>query len=122
MRGGPSLSLSLPPAVTILVIDGHLHWCGLDAVGSLAALAWPLGCSWFVFPVPGMWACYLVCLLTSGFGVSDCFFCWLCPYVGVGFCFSGLIGFVCWLCLYVGVWLLFIRCILYRADAPIPLF
>ena len=29
-------------------------------------------------------------------------FCWLCPYVGVGFCFSGLIGCLCWLCPYVG--------------------
>ena len=26
VRGGPSLSLSLARAETILVIDGHLHW------------------------------------------------------------------------------------------------
>ena len=38
VRGGPSLSLSLAPAETILVIDGHLHWCGPDSVGSLVAL------------------------------------------------------------------------------------
>ena len=50
MRGGPSLSLSLARAETILMIDGHLHWGGPVAVGSLVALSWPLGDSWFVFP------------------------------------------------------------------------
>ena len=48
VRGGPSLSLSLARAETILMIDGHLHCCG-PAVGSLVALSWPLGGSWFVF-------------------------------------------------------------------------
>ena len=79
VRGGPSLSLSLDRAETILVIDGHLHWCGPSA------LAWPLGGSWFVLPVPGMWACCFgfVCLPRAvGFAWL---FCWLCPYVGVGF-------------------------------------
>ena len=66
VRGGPSLSLSLARAETILVIDGHLHWCGPYAVGSLGALAWPLGGSWFVFPVPGMWACCLVLFAYPG--------------------------------------------------------
>ena len=66
VRGGPSLSLSLARAETILVIDGHLHWCGPDAVGSLGALAWPLGGSWFVFPVPRMWACCLVLFAYPG--------------------------------------------------------
>ena len=33
VRGGPSLSLSLDRAETILVIDGHWHWCGPNAVG-----------------------------------------------------------------------------------------
>ena len=68
VRGGPSLSLSLDRAESILVIDGHLHWCAPNAVGSLGALAWPLGGSWFVLPVPGMWACCFcfVCLLWDG--------------------------------------------------------
>ena len=86
MRGGPSLSLSLARAETILVIDGHLHWCGLDAVGSLGALAWPLGGSWFVLPVPGIWAsCFgFVCFPRAVGFLLGCFG-WLCPYVGVGF-------------------------------------
>ena len=50
VRGGPSLSLSLARAETILMIDGHLHWGGPVAVGSLVALSWPLGESWFGFP------------------------------------------------------------------------
>ena len=33
VRGGPSLSLSWDRAETILVIDGHLHWCGPNAFG-----------------------------------------------------------------------------------------
>ena len=66
VRGGPSLSLSLARAETILVIDGHLQWCGPDAVGSLGTLAWPLGGSWFVFPMPGMWACCLVLFAYPG--------------------------------------------------------
>ena len=48
------------------MIDGHLHWCGPDAVGSLGALAWPLGGSWFVFHVPVMWACCLVLFAYPG--------------------------------------------------------
>ena len=48
-------------------------------------------------------------------------FCWLCPYVVWG-CFSGLIGCLCGLCPYVGDCFLFIRCFLFRADAPFPLF
>ena len=112
VRGGPSLSLSLARAETIRVIDGHFHWCGPDAVGSFGALAWPVGGSWSVFPVLGMWACFVwFCLLSPGCGVIAWLVCWLCPYVGVGFCFSGLIGCLCWLCPYVGDWLLFIRCI-----------
>ena len=47
VRGGPSLSLSLARAETFLMIDGHLHWGGPVAVGSLS---WPLGGSWFGFP------------------------------------------------------------------------
>ena len=66
VRGGPSLSLSLACVETILVIDGHLHWCGPDTVGSLGALAWPLGGSLFVFPVPEMWACCLVLFAYPG--------------------------------------------------------
>ena len=121
VRGGPSLSLSLARAVTIPVIDGHLHLCGLDAVGSLGALALPLGGSRFVFPVPGMWACCLVCLLPRavGFLVGCLLFL---PVCGCWVCFSGLIGCLGWLCPYVGDWLMFIRCILYQADAPTPLF
>ena len=108
VRGGPSLSLSLDRAETILVIDGHLHWCGPNVVGSLGSLAWPLGDSWFVLPVPGMWACC--------FGFFFAYpglwgFAWLCPYVGVGFCCSVLFGCLCWLYPYVGDWLMFIRCI-----------
>ena len=49
VRGGPSLSLSLARAETILVIDGHLHWCGPDSVGSFVALTWAVGGSWVVF-------------------------------------------------------------------------
>ena len=58
VRGGPSLSLSLARAETILMIDGHLNCCG-PAVGSLVALGlWAvLG---LFFPMPGMWACCLV--------------------------------------------------------------
>ena len=83
MRGGPSLSLSLARAKTILVIDGHLQWCGPDAVGSLGALAWPLGGSWFVLPVPGMWAClFWFCLLTPGCGVFTWLFWLVVPVCG----------------------------------------
>ena len=76
VRGGPSLSLSLARAEIILVIDGHLHWCGPDSVGSLGALAWALGGSWVVFSCardvglllvlfayPGLWGLCLVVLL-----------------------------------------------------------
>ena len=50
VRGGPSLSLSLARAETILMIDGHLHWGEPVVVGSLVALSYPLGESWFGFP------------------------------------------------------------------------
>ena len=111
VRGGHSLSLFLARAETILMIDGHLHWCGPIAVGSLDALSWPLGGSWFVFPVLGMWGCFVwFCLFSPGYGVLLGCFVWLCPYVGVGFCFSGLIGCLSWLCPYVGDWFLVIRC------------
>ena len=73
VRGGPSLSLSLARAETILVIDGHLHWCGPDSVGSLVALAWAMGGSLVVFSCardvglllvfvayPGLWGFCLV--------------------------------------------------------------
>ena len=123
MRGGPSLSLSLDRAETILVIDGHLHWCGPNAVGSLGALAWPLGGSWFVLPVPGMWACCFGFVLpTPGCGVLlGCF---------VGCARMWVLGFVVQFCLvvYVGctrMWVIGL-CLsgvfLYRADAPFPLF
>ena len=71
VRGGPSLSLSLARAETILVIDGHLHWCGHDAVGSLGALAWPVGGSWFVFSCARVVGLFFVwfCLLSPGCGV-----------------------------------------------------
>ena len=49
MRGGLSLSLSLSRAETILVVEGLLHWCGLDSVGSLVDLAWVVGGSLVVF-------------------------------------------------------------------------
>ena len=95
VRGGPSLSLSLARAETILVIDGHLLWSGPDAVGSLGALAWPLGSSWFVLPVPGMWACFgFVCFPRAVGFLLGCFG-WLCPYVGVGIFFSVLIDCLC---------------------------
>ena len=89
VRGGPSLSLSLARAETILVIDGHLHWCRPDAVGSLGALAWPFGGSWFVLPVPGMWAsCFgFVCFPRAVGFLLGCFG-WLFSYVGVGFVFQ----------------------------------
>ena len=93
VRGGPSLSLSLDRAETILVIDGHLHWCGPNAVGSLGALAWPLGGSWFVLPVPGMWAC--------------CFGFVFLPRA-VGFCLVILLVVLvcgCWVLLFSFVWL-----------------
>ena len=70
VRGGPSLSLSLACAETILVIDGHLHWCGPDSVGSSVALTWAVGGSWVVFfHVPGMWACCWFLLAFPGCGV-----------------------------------------------------
>ena len=87
VRGGPSLSLSLARAETILMIDGPLHWGGPIAVGSLVALSWPLGDSWFVFPVPEMWA-----------------YCW------VLFAYPGLWGFCLVVLLVVpvcGCWVLF---------------
>ena len=84
------------------MIDGHLHRCGPDSVGSSVALARAVGGSWVVFPVPGMWACFL--------------FKFACPGLWV-FLLSCLYG----LCPYVGVWYLFIRCFLFRADAPFPL-
>ena len=86
VRGGLSLSLSLAHAETILVVEGLLHWCGLDSVESLVDLAWVVGgslvvfsCardvglffSWFLLACPGLW----------GFA---CCLCWLCPYVGFG--------------------------------------
>ena len=93
VRGGPSLSLSLDCAETILVIDGHLHWCGPNAIGSLGALAWPLGGSWFVLPVPGMCACCF------GF---------VCLPQAVGFCLVVLLVVPvcgCWVLLFSFVWL-----------------
>ena len=47
VRGGPSLSLFLARAETILVIDVRLLWCGPDFVGSLVAKAWYVG--FFIF-------------------------------------------------------------------------
>ena len=75
------------------VIDGLLHWCGPNAVGSLGALAWPLGGSWFVLPVPGMWACCF------GF---------VCLPRAVGFCLVVLLVVPvcgCWDLLFSFVWL-----------------
>ena len=96
VRGGPSLCLSLTRAETILMIDGHLHWGEPVAVGSLVALSWPLGESWFGFPCARDVGLLLgfVCL-PRGCGVFAWLFCWLCPYVGVGLCFSCLIGCLC---------------------------
>ena len=122
VRGGPSLSLSLDRAETILVIDVHLHWCGPNAVGSLGALAWPLGGFWFVLPVPGMWACCFgfVCLPRA---VGFCL-------VFVGCASMWVLGFVVQFCLVVCVgctrmWVIGLclsSVFLYRADAPFPLF
>ena len=84
------------------MIDGHLHWCGPNAVGSLGSLAWPLGGSWLVLPVPEMWACcfWFLCLPRA---VGFCLVVLLVhPYVGVGFCCSVLFGCLCWLYPYVG--------------------
>ena len=87
VRGGPSLSLFLARAETILVIDVRLLWCGPDFVGSLVGKAWYVGVLWLFFPMPGMWACFLlVLLLAPGCGVLLDYFCWLCPYVGFWFC------------------------------------
>ena len=82
MRDGHSLFLSLARAGTSLVIDGHSHWCGPDAVGSLGAVAWPLGGFWFVFSCardvglllvlfayPGLWGfAWLVLLVVPVYG------------------------------------------------------
>ena len=86
VRGGLFLSLSLARSETILVVEGLLHWCGLDSVGwSLVDLAWVVGGSLVVFPVPGMWACFSWFLLACpGLWGFACCLCWLCPYVGFG--------------------------------------
>ena len=62
-------------------------------MGSLVALAWAVNGSWVVsFPVPGMWAsCWFVCFPQAVGFLLGCF-CWLCPYVGVEFGYSGLLG------------------------------
>ena len=63
-------------------------------VGSLGALALPLGGSRFVFPMPGMWACCLVCLLPQAVGfLLGCLL--FLPVCGCWVCFSGLIGCLC---------------------------
>ena len=61
VRGGPSLSLFLARAETILVIDVRLHWCGPDSVGSLV-------------PRPGLWGFFGCFFLCPGCGL-DCWFC-----------------------------------------------
>ena len=109
VRGGPSLSLSLARAETILVIGGHLHWCGPDAVGSLGALAWPLGSSWFVLPVPGMWACCFgfVCL-PRAVGIFFFFFFWIIKNLFPNGQCCGNFAWLFWLVMPVcGCWVLF---------------
>ena len=63
------------------------------SVGSLVAMAWVVGGSLVVFPLPGMWACFVgFCLLAPGCGVLLVLLvglCWLCPYVGFCCCLSG---------------------------------
>ena len=113
MRGGPSLSLSLDCAETILVIDGHLHWCGPNAVGSLGALPGLWAVLGLFFLCPGCGLVVLVLFAYPGLWGFAWLFCWLCLYVGVGFCCSVLFGCLCWLYPYVGDWLMFIRCILF---------
>ena len=89
VRGGPSLSLSLARAETILVIDGHLHWCGHDAVGSLGALAWTVGGSWLVFSCARDVGLFLLVLFAfPGLWGFAWLFCWLCPFVGLGLVFQ----------------------------------
>ena len=96
--------------VGLTLLGNWVPWPGLWVVLGLFFLC--PGCGLVVlvlFAYPGLW----------GFAWL---FCWLCPYVGVGFCCSVLFGCLCWLNPYVGDWLMFIRCILYRADALFPLF
>ena len=119
MRGGHSLSLSLDRAETILVLGIGV---GLTLLGNW--VPWPglwvvLGCFSCARDVGLM---FWFCLPTPGCGVFSWLFCWLCQYVGVGFCCSVLFGCLCWLNPYVGDWLMFIRCIFVRADASFPLF
>ena len=99
------------------MIDGHLHWRGPDAVGSMGALAWPVGSSWFVFFLcpgcglvvlllgfvwfPGLWGICLVVLLVvpvCGCWILIFWFDWLfvlvCARMWVfGFCLSGVFCF-----------------------------
>ena len=86
VRGGLSLSLSLARAETILVVEGLLHWCGLDSVGwSLVDPAWVVGGSLVVFScarVVGL--LFLVFVSLSRAVGFACCLCWLCPYVGFG--------------------------------------
>ena len=63
-------------AETILVVEGLLHWCGIDSVGSLVDLAWVVGGSLVVFSCARDVGLYFLVLLA-------------CP---------GLWGFACCLC------------------------
>ena len=102
VRGGPSLSISLARAETFLRIDGHLHWCGPDSVGSLVALTWALGGSLVFSSCVRDVGLLLVSVAFPGCGV----FAWL----------FLLVVPVC------GCWVLFIRCFCVWADACFPLF
>ena len=76
------------------MIDGHLHRCGPDSVGSLVALAWAMGGSWVVFPVPGMWACCWFMFSCPGLWVFCLVVCVVCARMWVfGFCLSGVFVF-----------------------------
>ena len=113
----------LSRAETILVVDGHLHWCGPDAVGSLVALAWALGILGLFFSCARDVGLLLVLFAHPGL--------WgFCLVVFVGCARMWVLGFVYLVCLVICVgcarmWVIgfcFIRCFLFRADAPFPLF
>ena len=81
VRGGPSLSLSLMMVICIGV--------GMTLLGPWVPSPGLWAVLGLFFPVPGLWACFcLVLFAFPGLWGFAWLFCWLCPFVGLGFVFQ----------------------------------